>query len=366
MTNMENHCLAAEGSSSKWRLLLQRFFSKISNNKDQRTDQIAQRALGSLALGAVGDTLGFGSGHNPQHSGLISPWELRGDTAYIFTVLSERFQGNYRNIRFRNSTGKQEWVISDDTILHFMQAQTIVNLLKTTKTPTPQQTVNAIAEAHVKTLREYDVELTNKRWFGNSTRKTCRLIENDPTHWNKYISYNPDATGCGGSMRGMIFGWLYPGERNCQELIATSLNAGFLTNPSLTGALGTLSSAALTAFSLDDVPVSEWISKLQDVFLKTKGYLEAMPDAGEDCPQQYKELVKGCLEENEWKRVFDNWTFFFTKTTGGKDRIPEMTEFPKDAEQRDRFHSEIEKHVYGGQNPKPNRLTIGDRGDTSV
>ncbi|MFQ5730183.1 MAG: hypothetical protein ACE5GN_07470, partial [Waddliaceae bacterium] len=63
--------------------------------------------------------------------------------------------------------------------------------------------------------------------------------------------------------------------------------------------------------------------------------------------------------------VLDNWTFFFHKTTGGRDRIPGMDEFPMGSEQRDQFHSEIEEHVCGYK-PKPNRLTIGSRGDTSV
>lgn len=335
----------------------------IQQAKDRRLvdkmDSVTKCVFGALALGAVGDTLGFGSGHDPK-PGVIHIWELYGNSTYIKDVIGSKFQGSYRNIHFRVG-GQQVWVVSDDSILHMMQAQTIAALHE----PTPEEVVSEIAVAHVKTLREQVDWQCNARCFGRSTQNTYRLIQKDPTHWNHYISYNPQATGCGGSMRGMVFGLIYPGETNRVKLISTALNAGFLTNPSLVGALGIVSTAALAAFSLEDLSVSKWMSELFKVFEGTRRYLLELKANGVGHPQKYQELIEGCLDQKEWDSILGNWNEYYARIMDSIEQIPAKGRFPATSEERDAFHIAIEERA-NGRKSNPQRLTIGDRGETSV
>lgn len=316
-----------------------------------------------MALGAVGDTLGFGSGHKIylNHS---SPWELSGDTSYPLRVLNTFYKGHYRNIHFCDANGKQRWLLSDDSLLHFSQAQGISNALKEQQDPEPYAIVQAVAVTHVNTLEVYQADSKNPRCFGNSTRRTWRLIKDDPQNWHRYISYNPTATGCGGSMRGMIFGWLHAKDDD-SKLITTSLNAGFLTNPSLVGALGCVSTAALTAFSLRDIPVEQWISRLRQLFHRVQSQLKAQSQSNPPLSQTHRGLLKACLSPTDWEAVHLTWSEYHCLVSGYQDRIPSKDELPSSYQERDAFHQAVENMLYDYKY-KSQRLTIGDRGDSSV
>jgi ADP-ribosylarginine hydrolase len=326
-------------------------------------DKISTLALGCLALGAVGDTLGFGSGHHPlPESGTLHTWELCGNTGYIREFIEEKYKGSYRNIEFRNSTtNEQNWVISDDTILHFMQAKVATQVFKKRDAST-DQLIQEIAKQLVCTLnRELDEDKRNERCFGLSTRKTYALFKDYPKNWMEYIRYNPEATGCGGSMRGMIFGFLYPGKANRDQLISAAINAGFLTNPSLTGVLGTLSTASFVAFALEDLPLEKWIPELLEVFKRTRTNLEKIAQSN-NYPKNYKELIANCLSD-DWQHIHACWDFFFSaalKEAG----IPSREKFPQTLAERDKLHVQIEE--FANQKKSSPRLTIGDRAETAV
>ncbi|MDP1880586.1 MAG: ADP-ribosylglycohydrolase family protein, partial [Parachlamydiaceae bacterium] len=280
---------------------------KEIENQIKTLDQVSQLIFGCLALGAVGDTLGFGSGHrDPKFlNKKIIPWELCGKSELIQQIIQQNY-GHYRNIHFRSPKGEQAWVVSDDTILHFMQAEVIaLNYKNDMKV---DQIIQEIAKKHALTL-EYQInQKKNERCFGCSTRRTWRQFTNDPINWKNAITFNSEATGCAGSMRGMVFGLLFPGSKNEDKLIESVVNAAFLTNPSLISVLGTLASASFASFSLSNIPINEWLPELKNNFLKTYEYLDNLKNQ-ENLPQNYRNLIINCLDEVTWSHIIDCWQF---------------------------------------------------------
>ncbi|MDP1880743.1 MAG: ADP-ribosylglycohydrolase family protein [Parachlamydiaceae bacterium] len=341
-----------------------RFFSLFINettpaNKIKELDQITKSVFGCIALGAVGDTLGFGSGHS--NSRYITPWELCGDTALIQNVINKNFQGNYRNICFKDDQGNQKWVISDDTILHFMQAQVAASDFNANQPI--DKFIQEIAKKHVQTLHYQLNHQQNERFFGFSTQRTWNQFKDDPVNWKHFINYNSEATGCAGTMRGMVFGLIYPGENNQDQLVKLAVNAAFLTNPSLVSALGTLASASFTSFALADIAISDWIPQLMINFQRAYEYLNALKD-NENLPKAYKDLIVQCLNEEEWEHAYECWNYFYEEALKNEP-IPSRENLPKSFIERDCLHKKIEE--FANKKPSyPNALTNGDRADTSI
>lgn len=326
----------------------------------EEMDSITQRALGCLALGAVGDTLGFGSGHNPKVD-YIKSWELWGDTQYLLDTIEKVFHGNYRNIRFRTQDGTQKWVVSDDTLLHTTEARALAEIEKNTK---ETDIVTAVAKGMVETMEYQVMEKNNERCFGTSTCNNFFRIQKDPENWYKHLRYNPNSTGCGGAMRGMVFGFLYPKAEDRIKLIKTALMAGLLSNTSMVGSLGTLATATLTAFALDDIPVEEWTSGLLEVFSQAKEMLPSLKSSGPD-DENFRKLIDELIDEKKWGTVFKNWNHYYKKMANSEERIPTSEMLPSNSQERDLFYQEMEQFI-NGYRSDPERLSIGDRGDTSV
>lgn len=345
------------------------FFSFFSSRKDppkeNRLNDLTQRAFGCLALGAVGDTLGFGSDHNPQNPfDEVNPWELSGNTPYILHTLDQKFGGSYRNIRFRNEKGEQRWVISDDTILHFLAAKTLSRLLRKDPKISINKAISRLAKEHVEVLRfEVEGPRKNQRCFGQSTRKTYHLIKDDPENWKKYIIYNPEATGNGAAMRSMIYGFFYPGEHNRSKLIAACLNSGFLSNPSIRGTFGALTTAALTSFALENIPVSQWIPRLFAVFEQAREYLKGQSEQP-DLPPAYRQLLADCLQGDSIDKWILSWQDYHEILSQSKSVIPFSLAFPQSYADRDRLHKSIHEKIAGVT--RPSWMAIGDSGDTAV
>jgi hypothetical protein len=151
----------------------------------------------------------------------------------------------------------------------------------------------------------------------------------------------------------MVFGLLVPGEARRQKLIELTLKAGLLTNPSVVGAAGCLTTAAFTAFAQEDVPVHEWANKLLGLFELAQNYLEQQPE----------KLLKDLSKKPEWDKLSQDWQHFMKKIGVDKRAIPPRDAFPPSKSARDILHKELETDIRKNAYP---HLTNGDRGDTSV
>jgi ADP-ribosylarginine hydrolase len=86
---------------------------------------------------------------------------------------------------------------------------------------------------------------------------SLNMLDGRPQLWNQ-MPYDKAGGGCGGSMRAMCIGLLYPGENNRRNLIQTAIESGRITHNHVNGFMGALVSAAFTAYALEDVPPKKW------------------------------------------------------------------------------------------------------------
>ncbi len=300
-----------------------------------------------LALGAYGDTLGFGSG---THDG---SWELCGSTKHICKIIQKHYQGSYRNIPFM----REHWTVSDDTLLHLMHAK----VLAKHPTLTGDELIEKIAHKLVKTVGKHCRDDTNERSFGTSTRRSYLSLKDHPTSWKEHVRYREESCGCGGAMRGMILGHRFFGRDRRATLVEVALKTGLLTNPSVVGVSGCLATAILTAFAKEDMAVQEWGKKLLEAFEQARQFFNMEHKA--HASGNYHKLVESLSKEPEWLKLQKNWKMYFREIGFTAGQIPPRKTFPGTLTDRDELHKKIETAITEQQSEE---LTIGDRGDTSV
>lgn len=97
----------------------------------------------------------------------------------------------------------------------------------------------------------------NNRAPGTTCMKGVRRFENG-TSWKD--SGVADSKGCGSAMRVATIGYLY--QHNDHKLRDIALYSGMITHGHLTAQAASIGGAYLIKLALDQVPLSEWMSKL--------------------------------------------------------------------------------------------------------
>jgi len=309
---------------------------KLDGSVNQKADVI-KRIQSSMLMSAIGDTIGYGSGHDPYKKDVF-PWEAIIDGRLMSKILDKHYNGDYRNIHFTSEKEGQRWVVSDDTILQMEEAKAIIAALK----KDPGGDVFAIVDQMAKNFaKRLDWEISEghgTRSFGTSTYACYQKYHEKAENWRTTIEFQPKNVGCGSSMRGMVFGLEFFGEKNRKKLIPIALYASALTSQSATGILGGLSSALITAFIMEDLPIGQWIPQLFEEFKHAKQFLKDMSKNG-DISQTERDFAKECIKNSNWNYTSEQWNQYYQMLSNKKPSLPTFDTFPQTLDGECDFHS---------------------------
>jgi ADP-ribosylglycohydrolase len=309
--------------------------SKESETGVNGSQKLAQKVTNSMLLSAIGDTIGYGSGHDPSQS--IFPWECSGSWYSQQAALNKYFDGSIRNIHFRSSKEQQRWIVSDDTIFQLIEAESIVKVLSKDPSAGYLTIVDRIAkDASLRLEEEFNKE-SLIRSFGSMTYQCHIHYKQDIEHWRQLIEYNPKAMGCGASMRGCVFGLFFSGEKNRDMLIPLTLFSGAITTPSAMGVLGGLASALFTAYALEDKPIGSWIPQLLEDFERAKNFFK-MVENDTSFSKAERNFAAQCIAPENWDIPLKQWIEYYQLLSNSKPILPKFDAFPKDLEEVQNFH----------------------------
>ncbi|WAR18997.1 ADPRH-like protein [Mya arenaria] len=212
-----------------------------------------------MVLSGAGDALGYKNGD----------WEFCHHGEEIHWQLQEL--GGLENIQ----VDTEEWIVSDDTVMHIATAEGIVQV--------QGRTGDALYRAIAAKYKECVEDMA-----GRAPGATCvgNALKLEPEMENGYrIPFNRHGGGCGAAMRAMCIGLMYPRTEDLNKLIEVSIESGRMTHNHPTGYLGALASALFTSYSLQMKPVKEWGKGLIETLPAAWKYIE---DTGLDLDQNKK------------------------------------------------------------------------------
>ncbi len=199
-----------------------------------------------MLLHALGDTIGF---KNTEWEFSEGGYERTLKKVYEFISL-----GGITAINLKG------WSVSDDTIMHM---QTANALLAYSQTDSMDTLGRLFAKYFLTALKQFEVEGV-KRAPGISTMKSLiRLREGG--NWNDN-PYNIYAGGSGASMRSLCIGMAFPNQDNRHKLIQISIESARITNNSVVGYLGGMTSALFASLAIEKIPIEKWPFILLELF----------------------------------------------------------------------------------------------------
>lgn len=234
-----------------------------------------ERVLAAMELAAYGDALGYKNGQ----------WEFLKDTPTIQKQANTL--GGIQNIVIN----RQEWPISDDTILHMSTAMALVRTFTSSTTSSQPSLLydswydqlddiglNPPSDANVTSA----ASLSSQKVFSHiafNTYRAAHLIgamqERAPgvqtvaalEQSSPPLEYNASAGGNGGATRAMCIGLTYPlASQRHTILIPLAVRSCLVTHPNMVAIYGTVAAALMSALALcDDMGVTspliaEWPS----------------------------------------------------------------------------------------------------------
>ncbi|ARF10627.1 ADP-ribosylglycohydrolase [Hokovirus HKV1] len=193
---------------------------------------MVEKFINCMLCHALGDTIGYKNGE----------WEFMGtlDKVYEFIDL-----GGVNNISLEN------WLVSDDTVLHMKLAESLL---------TDYKSINTLCENFSNNLiiarDDFLEEGLAKRAPGNITMAMIKNLK-DGIKWNEQI-YNTSYGGSGASMRTACIGLLYHGLNNRSLLMQVAIETSRITHNSAVGFLGGYTTALFSAFAIEGLPIEKW------------------------------------------------------------------------------------------------------------
>lgn len=244
---------------------------------------IKEKCQAGLVLHGLGDTIGFKNGE----------WEFNyhKQVNYAFTL---EIVYEFIQLGGINQINLDGWIVSDDTILHMMIGEIVINH----GNKSANELIKITEDMLIKTARSKQLD---DRAPGNATIHAINEIESGLRM--KQRLYDSNQGGSGVSMRNPVIGMRFYGEKNRDKLIEVALVTGLATHKGAIGFLGGIVSALFTAFGMEGVNLYEWGDKMLAIIKSDKvkkmaaSYLEQ--SAMSDFQNDYDIFV------NKWTRYLN-------------------------------------------------------------
>ncbi|ESO05883.1 hypothetical protein HELRODRAFT_184901 [Helobdella robusta] len=275
------------------------------------TNEWRTRYKMAMLLGGSADAIGYYRGR----------WEFQLKGQIIHDEVKAK--GGIKSL----NVSKPNWTLSDDTIMHLATGEAITEYIKTSANDLEKLYIT-IAKHYIKCM----LDMVD-RAPGTTTMKTVAMLDaNDPKGY--IIPFDDRGGGCGGAMRSMCIGLLYPDPKQLDLLIAVSIESGRMTHNHPTGFLGSLTSALFTHYAIQGKPVHMWGAGLMETL---------------DKAWQYVNKVGRDVEKNKgaWSYFRDSWSRYL-KIRCLEGGTQPLFPSPYGVRERDKFYKEISFDGWGG------------------
>lgn len=260
-------------------------------------------------LHALGDTIGYRNGiweFNYIKTDAIT--EINKNLLYQF-IYDFIALGGINNINLEN------WLVSDDTILHMAIGNAILM----------SDYDDIINNSKKELIKSYDEAL--HRHIGMTTKNSLELLKNS----DKNIIYDVSGGGNGCAMRTLCIGLAYYGENNRKKLIDISVKTSKITHVNVIGYLGGLVGALFTAYAIENKPIEQWCFSLVEL-LESKNIKTYINLDSFDEMRDYGEFVSA------WKK------YISVRFINGKKQTQKM--FYNLSWRQNFFMTEFKSYIY--------------------
>lgn len=200
-------------------------------------ENLEEHFIACMVLHALGDTIGYKNGE----------WEFK-----IMSVQSNNLSTAVQEKLFEffdlggiNHIPKEDWNVSDDTILHMKTAEALLENYNSIN-----KLGNIAKEKYIEAFEQFKKDKeTKNRAPGNITMANLKLLK-EGKEWNE-IPYNFNFGGSGASMRSLCIGLAYHDKKDREMLIQIAIETSRITHNSTTGYLGGIAAALFTAFAIE-------------------------------------------------------------------------------------------------------------------
>jgi len=211
----------------------------------------------TFLLHALGDTIGFKN----------SDWEMASVENPIVTLDTvNEMIFEFIDLGGINGIDIKDWIVSDDTLYHIAIAKALIEYKK-------------LDEDFIYDVKEKLITMHNRmineekqdgifRYPGSTTNKFIQKFTD--TKDGRNLTYDVKSGGNGACMRNLCIGLAFPKESQIDELIDVSITLSKLTHNSALGYLAGLTSALMTMWAINKVPINQWVFKLMDLLESDK------------------------------------------------------------------------------------------------
>lgn len=290
-------------------------------------DDFKVRFYSAMVLSGVGDAMGYKNGR----------WEFG---SFPQIIKDYNALGGYKNININ----RQEWRVSDDTVMHMATAIAITRH-KVDEKVSNEKLCEEMALAYVRSMEDMNGRAPGRQSI-ESTSYMTPGAKKKCLKWNE-IPYGTQGGGCGGAMRSMCIGLKYSSPDQLETLIELSIESGRITHNHPVGFLGAMVSALFTSYALQEIATKDWGSLLFDKIQPlAREYLKKTENQSNRKWEDY---------ERGWNYFWTAWESYlklrkipFSKYTPPGDIhypiFPDLYDF----KERDEFYASISFSGWGG------------------
>lgn len=243
---------------------------------------IENKYVATMVLHAIGDTIGFKNGE----------WEFFPNNSSYDSVLEKLYA--FVDLGGINLIDLQNWMVSDDTILHIAIGKSLILHNEVTQSSIEKITVQQLIKSRM--MMENDSNNGVNRYIGNAVNKHILMLQNGDD-WNKF-KFDKFGGGNGAAMRSNCIGLAYFGEENRSKLIEYSINSSKMTHVNPIGWLGGFSTALFTAFAIESVNLNNWIPSMLQL-IETRILDKYLDKTDENEVKSFNEFVQ------VWKMYYE-------------------------------------------------------------
>lgn len=260
------------------------------------SSNLQERYQACIALGIVGDKIGFGNGETEFFTGGVMrvddypDLKAMGEQITMTMIFTFIAAGGIQGIDLSKLN------YSDDSVMMLDNLRALIS----PSSRDAKSTIDNVAKEYLKSFSNMD-EMVNLRLAGRQTINSMQSII-DGSDWRSF-PYSGSAGGSGGAMRSMVIGLAYPREQDLDALLEIAIESCAITHNNGVAFMGSITAALFTALAVRGVPPVAWAGRLLELI--DSGRIQAYLRANR--PKNLKELTADVARfRSKWARYVED------------------------------------------------------------